>query len=273
MKKIAVLILSLCLALSLAACGGDTNTPSPSGAQSAPPENSQTEPPASSEPEPSEPECEHDWTEANYQAPKTCVICGETEGTTLTAVFEGKGYQYMTLGTTYDYTTLCNDNPSVSSTGQVTVTDYKVIESDETHEAKEGYEWRIVKIYSEFTDDNAWEYGRMYRQNEVDYYSGERFDYYTNTEAYAESDNDFFTMTYQGETYECFNTVDILEQGWDGRVLKFSYETSYLLPTGYDGFVIVLRSSEHETDHEVGSNTVDFPAVLNDPNTLFFRLA
>lgn len=267
MKKIAVLILSLCLALSLAACGGDTNTPSPSGAQSAPPENSQTEPPASSESEPSEPECEHDWTEANYQAPKTCTLCGETEGSPLTPAFEENGYTInMDVGTAYDYTTLCYDNPSVSTTGKVTITDYKVIESDETHEAKEGYEWRVFNAYVEFGDDNALEYGRMFRAVETDYYSGEFYDFYTNTEFYAESDDDVFTINYNGETSECMARSEKLESGWKESVDVYSFEHSVLVPVGYDGYVIAFYNATHGTE-------IDVLADIVDEGTLFFRLA
>lgn len=273
MKKRALpllLALTLCLVLTLAACGGSGNTPT---SPQSTPSSSQAEPSAStpevSEPEPSEPECEHVWTEANYQEAKTCTVCGETEGDPLPSAFTEK--EYMVVGTAYDHNTICVLDPSKSSTGKVTINDYKIIDSDETHEAKEGYEWRIANISFEMGDTNAMTYGPMIRQIYVDYYTGEAVDWYTDKELYAESDDDIFAVNYYGETYECRGTLETLEEGF-GSVFKYTYITSHLVPVGYDGCVLVFHSAEHEGDHDNFTETIDFPAVLNDPDTLYFRL-
>ncbi len=279
MKKLLACALVTMLALSLlAACGGGSSIAPDAGGTSASPSSSVAaptpEPIPSSTPEPSEPPHTHVWAEANYQAPKTCTECGETEGGPVTPAFDVSTVINMVVGTAYDYTTPSYRKPSLSTTGTVTITDYKSIASDETHEPMDGYEWKIVSVYAEFTDNNAWEYGMLFRQKDVDYYSGEIIDYYTNQDFYPKSaEDEVFSVNYLGDTYECFTTVEILQKEWVGRVHKFSYIASYLVPAGYDGCILIFHSGEHESDHEDAANTVDFPAVLADANTLYFRLA
>jgi hypothetical protein len=71
MKKIIVFLLAFLLCVSFVACGesADTQPSQPNqGSQATKPTN------------PSESECFHNWKNASCVAPKTCSICGETEG-------------------------------------------------------------------------------------------------------------------------------------------------------------------------------------------------
>ena len=81
-KKLLVLMLVLAAVLSLAACGSGEPGKEPDGTSSAP---IQTQSGESTEPEPSEaPEQHvHTWTDATCTEPRTCAICGATEGEAL----------------------------------------------------------------------------------------------------------------------------------------------------------------------------------------------
>ena len=83
----------------------------------------------------------HTLTEADYQQAATCEVCGVTVGEPLQAEFEKYGLTCNTeLDTNYPYLIPCYDE-RYTTEGQVSFSDYEVFDSDETHEAAEGYEW------------------------------------------------------------------------------------------------------------------------------------
>ena len=256
LRKVLLSLLALCLAFALTACGSK-ETAAPSNAS------------VSAESETVTPTHEHIWNEANYQEPKTCADCGETDGEPFAAELESK--INMFLGETYEYHSLAYTDSSKPVLAQVDITDYKIIASDETHEAKEGFEWRVVAFRVEYNDDNTWEYGAMSREAEFDFYTGEYIDFYTDTEANPDSDDDFFDVSYCGETFACRDMTTLIENAWNDRTYIWAYEKSYLVPIGYDGIVMAFRSAAHESDHE-DFKTIDVAAVIADPNTLYFRL-
>ncbi len=140
----------------------------------------------------------HTLSEATYWEAAVCSVCGETVGDVLTPAFEELGVkgQFMEVGQTYDYVTqirtrqeyedkLINDYKEAYGlegdyanftdmhmaalendgfdwdaqiTAQAAVTDYRVFDSDETHEAKDGYEWKTVEIQIEYDGlgDGGW---------------------------------------------------------------------------------------------------------------------
>lgn len=209
---------------------------------------------------------EHTLTEANYQQPATCQVCGATIGDVLTPAFEEhnvKG-QFMEQGKTYDYVTCCYDNTDYKTIGQATITDYQTFASDDTHEAKEGYEWKTMEVQIAFSDDNACTYGMQIMDAGDDYYDIIGYD-----NSFEQDDNGIctFTVNYNGQDYtECTVSVKAGFTDWknDTKTWIANYES--LLPVGYDGSVIAFRDAS--ISWEDGQYIFD---VAND-DTLFFRL-
>lgn len=182
---------------------------------------------------------EHTLTEANYQQPATCEVCGETVGEPLKAYFEENELECNAeLDTPYPYTVLCYSNPDYTTTGRVTFSDYEVFQSDETHEALDGYEWQTVTVTFVFDDDNAWEYGYQLYFGPMDYYS----------EALGISSfGEIYTINYNGIDYnECLMECEKSESGWVKETSTIEYQITARVPEGYDGIVIDAYESEEE---------------------------
>lgn len=210
----------------------------------------------------------HTLTEANYQQPATCEVCGETVGEVLTPAFEEhnvKG-QFMELGKTYDYVTSCWDDKNYKTTGHATVTDYQTFVSDDTHEAKEGYEWKTVEMQVVLFDENAHNYGYSLHDCNEDYYDIIGHD---NSSVWNEDDNKLtFTVNFNGQDYpECILIPGGSSSGWkDDHTETEIYSYECLLPVGYDGMVVGLYDTS--IPWEDGMYIYD---IAND-DTLFFRL-
>lgn len=207
---------------------------------------------------------EHTLTEANYQQAATCEICGETVGEPLTPDFVKRNVkgQFMELGKTYDYVTVCVQDSNFKTVGQATVTDYQTFASDDIHEEKEGYEWKTVTVQLVFSDKNAQEYGVS---------TGNLFEDYYDIIGHADSmvyekNSATFTANWNGQEYTECRMILNDEGGWNGNVLTIEQTYEWLLPIGYDGAVVGVR--DNFIPWEQGIYIFD---VAND-DTLFFRL-
>lgn len=177
---------------------------------------------------------EHTLTEANYQQAATCEVCGETIGEPLQADFEK--YEMACnaeLDVTRELVAECNDNSDYMTTGTITFSDYDTFESDGTHDALEGYEWKAVTITQVFDDDNAIKYGiRSPGLSFTDYYNM----------VLAEDD---FTVNYNGTDYtELAVNAEILQDGWEDTVNIvniYQIRVYMRVPVGYDGIVLYTR--------------------------------
>jgi len=177
----------------------------------------------------------HTLGEANYQSPAVCEVCGEPVGEPLAAAFvssdlDKSAFHLAELGVTYDYHTLAYDDHSVEQTNHVTFEDYRVITSDDTHAARDGYEWQIVRIH--FLSDDA-SVGPLGWTAIVAYY-----DYYSGIKLATE--DEACTVNYNGTDYECrgmFTAVD--EWNSDRTVNDCQTEFAAQVPIGYDGVVVV----------------------------------
>jgi|GEM_PF-6897547 len=213
---------------------------------------------------------EHTWQPANYQEPAICIECGETDGEPLAAAFETLGItKFMQLGESVPYTTRCYDNTSVYTTGNTRIDEYLVVEADESRVAKEGYEWRIVQFSSAFSDDNAQRYGALFLFSFFDYYADKDVEPYIR--AIDEESNRTYTLNHHGEDLVCDYTYTTLERAWINDVLHLAGEYAFQVPIGYDGLVIAISNARHQTEDD-GMLTTHSPAILADPNTLYFRL-
>lgn len=181
----------------------------------------------------------HTLTEANYQQPATCEVCGETVGEPLEAYFEK--YELVCnaeLDTEYTFTVPCYENPEYTTVEKITFSDYKVFESDETHEAKDGYEWRAVTLTWIFDDENAYKYGYEGMATNI-------YDYYD--EAWNETD--ISTFNYNGIDYEeCVLDWQKLQDSWEGDAHIGKARYFFHTPIGYDGLVITEFRREYVKD-------------------------
>lgn len=247
----------------------------------------------------------HDWQDATCTEPKTCIKCGKTEGRELGhTVSKRANYQedcvcevcgelfkyklesdfekydikgiFMETGQSYDYVTSCNPElyfgkaGKHKTIGQATIADYQTFSSDETHEEKEGYEWKTVEMRVLFSDENANKYGIMVGgPTHEDYYDIDGHDLSLKKQ---EDGSVTFHVNWDGTEYtEC--CCKIISGGWGewagenpDAFVTFSAEMEFLLPEGYDG--IVLSLYDKTKDWKDGMHIYD----IADENTLFFRL-
>ncbi|MBD5463612.1 MAG: hypothetical protein HDR24_11265 [Lachnospiraceae bacterium] len=206
---------------------------------------------------------EHTLTEANYQQPATCEVCGETVGEPLQAEFEKYGLACNAeLDIVYPYVIPCYD-AGYTTNGKVTFTDYEIFESDETHEALDGYEWKAITVTVIFDDENAYYHGYSgIRCSSINYYNDTFFDNY-------KEENVSFTANYNGIEWDgiIYHTKN-LQTGWNNDVFTHQVRYFYRVPKGYDGIVIVIY--DPSIDRDSYNNTYEL-AKEND-GTILFRL-
>lgn len=205
---------------------------------------------------------EHTLTEANYQQAAACEVCGETVGEPLQAEFEKYGLVCNAeLDVTYPYVIPCYDE-GYTTNGKVTFSDYDVFESDETHEALDGYEWKAVTCTVIFDDESAYNHGYsgIYPAT-VDYYDATFLDNY-------EEKKVSFVSTYNGEEYDGIQyDKETLQSGWNDDVFTYQYRDFYRVPKGYDGIVMAMYNPS--VDWNIGN---DYEVTKANDDTILFRL-
>lgn len=165
------------------------------------------------------------------------------------------------------------------TTAWATVTDYQVFDSDETHEAKDGYEWKTVEMQVEFWDENSFNYGWTMGYGQDNYYEkdeeggedGEGDQGDSEYEPYWDNEATY-TVNWKGQDYtECRAIeADVSDTDWvedtEGN-FSFTYtlKFDFLYPKGYDGVLLYLFDAKN-----IGVRPVNF--ANTDENTLFFRL-
>lgn len=209
----------------------------------------------------------HKNSEVNYQTPATCSVCGEVEGSVLEPDFVKYNLEIKGMvDVTYDYYTCGNGEPDVEILGELTFHDYAVFASDETHTAKDGFEWRSVKVDLLFTDRNVLTHGAEWSTTWEDYYTIDKHD--STADVVDEEGTTYsFTVNYNGVDYEdCLFVKNLSHSGWDGNNYLVTYEFSFQVPVGYDGCVIAFYhgATEWAEDQHIYD--------IADENTIFFRL-
>ncbi|MBD5476550.1 MAG: hypothetical protein HDR17_11320 [Lachnospiraceae bacterium] len=204
----------------------------------------------------------HILTEANYQQPAACEVCGETEGKPLQADFEKFGLECNAeLDTAYPFVIPCYNSTEYTTAGKITFSDYEIFESDDTHEALEGYEWRAITTTTIFDDENAYNYG----------YSGFSplsDDYYNSIDDTYDENTDTYTLNYNGTDYsDVKQESEVLQSGWNDDVFTYKVRFFFRVPKGYDGVVVtVIRYNSATWD-----DNAPITDVIDD-DTVFFRL-
>lgn len=249
MKKSAVLFMLVVLTVLLAACHSHVWEDATCSAPKTCSECGETEGEA----------LPHTMSEASYQSAATCEVCGITEGEPLTAFFEEKGYLLSDLDTECDYITVSYNDSSVTQTNQIVFSDYRVIDSDESLPAKDGYEWRVVQVSFLFDDPTVAQYGYRFAFTTVDYYTGACYN------------DDYFSVHYNGVDYsECVGEAVLNVKQWlpGGDTAEVVYTKCIQVPVGYDGIVVAAVNAGAYDLENKPSNVTE----LEDMSPVFFRM-
>ncbi len=211
----------------------------------------------------------HDYSQANFQTAATCSTCGDVWGDVLEADFEKYDLEINSeadIDGYYEYYTCGNGEPDVEVVGHLFFYEYNIFSSDESHEAKEGYEWRTVSVKLEFSDENVLAHGAKWCTSWDDYYTIKKHDH--SADAIDEEGTTYkFTVNYNGVDYEeCLFIKELTHSGWKGNTYLITYEFSFQVPIGYDGCVICFYHGA--TEWKDGDYIFD----VADEDTVFFRL-
>ncbi len=196
----------------------------------------------------------HILTEANYQQAATCEVCGAAVGEPLKADFEEIGLVCNAeLNTIYSVEMPCLHD-SGTTEGKLVFSDYEIFESDETHEALEGYEWRAVTYTITYDDDNAMKYGVAGETRKwADYYN---YDNYNENGIVNYNGMDYSDVDWDWQTIE----VNINE-----NIITAKYRFFIRVPKGYDGITVSIGNPSFELD--------ELQDIANNQNELcIFRL-
>lgn len=188
------------------------------------------------------------WVE-NGEVKTSAAVAAPTVGW-----FEAAGLQANALqNIPYDYVSKC-ESSDLKSMSKLTFHNYRTIESDSSHPAKEGYVWKIVDLNMVFYDDNAWRHGMSYAYVIVDQND---FQVLKN----FHGSNRTFSMNVNGVDYpECQITKTGGFGEWtENRTRTCDLELSALVPAGYNGLAIgmfdfALYSTDNANDEVTAAN-------------------
>ena len=228
---------------------------------------------------------EHNWLDATCTSAKTCSICAITEGQPLEHIWAGEATFYTAPwcalcgadgeplpgyltqhGLTVnirpelaaDYITNTYVRPDLETTGRFLASQVQIFDSDPSHSAKNGYEWRRVDITITFRDNHAGLYGANVAFSLADYYQSR--------ELTSAEKRDRFAVNYNGKEYRCVATYENVEFSYYDNSNVFRMTCYVQVPVGYDGVVLAFYHGSTDISgmhlHEV-----------EDENLLLCRLA
>lgn len=217
---------------------------------------------------------EHDLTEANYQSGPVCNLCEEEIGDKIPADFETYGITCdVAIGEVYQLETICYEDTSKHTVGNWTFSDYNTFESSDELEAVEGYEYRTLTLSVYYDDDNAMSYGVWPFVINGDYYDCQLDEEEEEDEGNTLNEEMTYTVNFNGIDYDqCYGRCDSNGAGWNsaGTTYSASWTFTVLMPVGYDGTCICAVNAEHIQDFVDGTyNYVD----LVNSGSLIFRMA
>lgn len=199
----------------------------------------------------------HELSAATYQSPAICSVCGAAVGDPIAGVFEERGYKLMSLGQEYDCVVAGNRNRSLSFPGLVTAENYRIVPSFASHEAKDGFEWRIVDLRFALSNPIIEQYGYFYTTKVMDYYLG-----FQNTGI----------VNLDGVDYQCAVKREAVQSNHISLdTIEEVYEFAVQVPTGYDGMVVCIYNPAASL-YATGTD-VETLEALEQASPLFFRFA
>ena len=176
------------------------------------------------------------------------VFCKGEKPAPVISELEQAGFtEFIEDGIAYPYTTMCYEDESYDTVGDVTVTNYEIFDSAEGYEYKEGYEWRLVSMEAFFYDENAQNYGMSVTPRSEDYYNTQMHD---DTKVELDESDDFYSYTFtaihQGEEAEVYYRYVEYWGDWIDDTCTFYMEWAYQVPVGYDGIVVGVNNARVE---------------------------
>ena len=203
----------------------------------------------------------HSWTEATPYEPKTCTVCGATEGEKLQPEFEKYGIECnLEVGKSYEYKTHCVQDETLQTKGTLTVKSFEIFDADATHAPKDGYEWRVVKMEVSVRDLNAYDKGFLYALASEDYYGIVNRDKTYRKISDTESE---YTVRLDGEDKTVTELLSANLTGWnDFGVNTLRIEYAVHVPKGYDGAVFGLLYPTDRADGQLIFDTDTTSALL-----------
>jgi len=178
---------------------------------------------------------------------------------------------FMEEGIPYAYATATSDDASILTTGEATVTSYEIFDSADGYPAKDGYEWRVVKMEVRFYDENTSKYGCQTSATFDDYYNSK-----LHSDTFQQEDKtDQYTLysyhiIHEGQETEGFCYFSASWGDWyigetgNDEIIRY-IQWDFLVPVGYDGSVACLRDAR--TQWPDGAYITD----LNPADFLLFR--
>lgn len=276
MKKILALLLTIVCLMSFVACGSSTEADTSTAAVAT---DSDLSTPT---PEPTPEPCEHVWIEATLAAPKTCEICGATEGTPLIPYFEEMGYETQTLqghtatGLAYaieDYSqykeTIFGISPSAVTRTPAEDEGYEIISFSITATATATYDAASNLNFTTVVFHNGLH----------DYYTGMSYggkDMASDGAYDIGSDIEFGGVTYD-VSYSKSNEWVWGDWQWldDGNAqvgVTCTQVYTFKVPEGYDGIVYSTDVSEVQTEEELFGESESEGGDLVDGTSQYFRV-
>lgn len=224
----------------------------------------------------------HDWSvnTPNYQQAKTCSRCNETQGDPLEAEFAKKGLAVETeWDKEFTFTTPCYNDKSKTTNGKYRFSNLRIAASDDALglEAAQGYEWLIFDLICRYDDENVSKYGYTGVFNAgMDYY-----DTYRNPDLGTMFEPgktdletvDRFTVNYNGEDYpECIFLWGEYTDEWNAEgTTCISQHTIYIrIPTGYDGIIVSMIANGSDVIDKI--NAGEMPIDCLDDKCVNFRV-
>lgn len=163
---------------------------------------------------------DHNLTEANFQQPRICVDCGATVGDPLKPLFEQTGFWADDMYGYFDYDR------------KYGIYDYKCFVSDENHPEKEGYVYQtcFLSVPLDFTVGTE------------DYYDPKLAD-----DTKKENDGKCYSIHFYDKIIDdCYRNVEWYEYyDEDGEYYCDAFYT-FLVPEGYDGNVVGMMPLSYE---------------------------
>lgn len=178
--------------------------------------------------------------------------CMATEGEKLVGYFEQNGLQCNTnLNAAYDFISATEDR-TLPVEGEVSITDYRKFESDDTHEAKEGYIWREWTFHFKTSDENANNYGYGIGPGFADYYLGlvdvsedENGKFAWGGKTTGNVWEDTIIVNINGKDYETYARSVSQDGKWNGNTGTMSFVMSWLTPVEYDSAVLYAYNHKY----------------------------
>ncbi len=208
----------------------------------------------------------HDYSEPTYQSPAICLRCGHEDGEPLPAALKDVPLNELSVGTPMPYTTASYEDHAVDVTGTAEIVDYTVFEGDETFPPREGYEWHVATVRLAFSGEDAQKYGMQSALTFGDYYILD------DSITAGEDENGMrrFAADWQGLRVQCWQKTGPNEEAdWYDHELRFTWKEGVLVPTGYDGVLLILY---HYRLAENASRLYLPASEVLDDSALVFRM-